>query len=128
MQYSGLDAVLAFKRELDVPYHAIEDVQVGLDDAPSTWTFLRLGLSDPITGTRKGHFRTGGTRYFLDLRRPARALVLRLKPGYHADVVAIEVDHAESLADAIRARIRAQETSTFTQPSSTTTGNASTGT
>jgi hypothetical protein len=64
----------------------------------------------------------GRTRYFLDFRHPERALVIRLKPGYHEDIVAIEVDHPESLLDAIRAY-----TSTLTQPSETTTGNESTG-
>ena len=92
------------------------------DDVPSTWTLLRGGLSDPITGTRKGHFRVRGRRYFLDLRHPDRALVIRLKPGYAFDVVAVEVDHPESLLDAIRAY-----TSTLTHPSETTTGNESTG-
>jgi hypothetical protein len=48
--------------------------------------------------------------------------VIRLKPGYHEDIVAIEVDHPESLLEAIRAY-----TSTLTQPSETTTGNESTG-
>ncbi len=119
--------MLAFKRELEIPLHAIENTWIGLEDPPSTWTFRRVGLSDPITGTRKGHFWVGRTRYFLDFRRPDRALVIRLKPGYNADLVAIEVDHAESLLDAIRAQLRAQDTSTFTQPSSTTTGNESTG-
>jgi hypothetical protein len=109
-------------REVTIPYHAIEDVTVGLEDPPSTWTFRRLGLSDPITGTRKGRFRTGGKRYFLDLRHPERTLVLRLKPGYDFDVVAVEVDHPESLLDAVRAY-----TSTLIQPSSTTTGNEATG-
>ena len=79
-------------------------------------------MSDPITGTRKGHFRTGGKRYFLDLRHPERALAIRLKPGYSFDVVAVETDHPESLLEAIRAY-----TSTFTQPPSTKTGNESTG-
>jgi len=48
--------------------------------------------------------------------------VIRLKPGYDEDIVAIEADHPESLLDAIRAY-----TSTLTQPSETTTGNESTG-
>lgn len=122
IRYGGLDAALALKRDLEIPFHAIEDVSIGLEDAPSTWTVRRIGLSDPITGARKGHFWVGGKRFFLDLRRPERALVLRLKPGYDYDVVAVEVDHPESLLEAIRAH-----TSTFTQPSDTTTGNTSTG-
>ena len=65
----------------------------------------RLGTADPFTGTRKGRFWVGGKRLFLDFRHPERALVLRIKPGYDYDVVAIETDHPASLLDAIRAKI-----------------------
>src|SRR3712207_4376281 len=81
IRYGGAHAATVLLQELHMPYELIDDVRVGLDPAPSPWTLRRVGLSEPITGRRRGRFWTGGKRFFLDLRDPARALVLRCRPG-----------------------------------------------
>jgi hypothetical protein len=103
--YSGVDRALTLTRDLTVPYELIQEVDVGLADAPSPWTLRRVGLGDPIGGRRRGRFWKDGRRYFLDLREPEGALTLRLRPGAPFDVVALETDDAEHLAEAIRSRI-----------------------
>lgn len=105
IRYGGADAATVLLQELHVPYELIDDVQVGLNPAPSPWTLRRVGLSEPITGRRRGRFWAGGKRFFLDLRDPARALVLRCRPGARFDVVAVETDAAESQADLIGRRL-----------------------
>ncbi len=89
---------------MTVPYEEIESVDVGLRDAPSVWAF-RVGLADPLSGTRRGRFWSRGRKYFLDLRDPRRALVLRLRRPGPFDVVAIEADDAEALAEQLRERL-----------------------
>jgi hypothetical protein len=104
VRYSGLDRGVAGLSELVVPFEEIRSVAVGLADAPSPWTLLRLGLSDPFTARRRGRFWRGGRRWFLDLRDPARALVLRLHGHPRFDVVALEHDDADGLAAEIERR------------------------
>ncbi|HEX2496123.1 MAG TPA: hypothetical protein VHK46_04725 [Gaiellaceae bacterium] len=101
---SGLERVLALTKGVTVPYDQIESVEVGLTELPSKWTLQRVGLYDPVTGRRRGRFDADSRRYFLDLHRPERALVLRLRPGSRFDVVAIETSDAERLAGEIRSR------------------------
>jgi hypothetical protein len=103
VRYDGLDSLLVMRREVRIPYEKLESAALGLADPPSTLSW-RIGLADPITGTRRGRFWSEGTRWFLDFRHPERALTLRLRPGAEYDVVAIEVDHAESLLEAISER------------------------
>ena len=105
IRYSGLDRLLAFREDVTVPFEELEDVHVGLDDPPSVWTPWRLGLADPISGRRLGRFWADGRRYFLDLKNPGRALVLKLRGGASFDVVAVEADNADELAARIKARL-----------------------
>ena len=108
VRYDGLDRVLTLMDELVLPHEEIESVGVGLAPAPSPWTPLRVGLADPFTGRRRGRFWRYGMRWFLDLRDPARALVLRLRGHPRFDVVAIEHDDAERLAAELRRRLAAR--------------------
>jgi hypothetical protein len=105
IRYGGLDAALTLVRELRLPYSSMTSVAVGADDVPSPLTIRRVGLADPITGTRRGRFWSAGKKWFLDLRNPARAVVIRVVRGSDYDVLAIETDLPQQLADAIRARI-----------------------
>jgi hypothetical protein len=107
IRYGGLGAALTLVRELRIPYRSIRRIEVGADDLPSPFTLRRIGLADPITGTRRGRFWTGGKKWFLDVRTPSRAVVLTVAPGSDYDAVAIETDLTEHLADGIRARLDA---------------------
>jgi hypothetical protein len=104
IRYGGLTAALTLVRELRLPYASITSVGVGAEDIPSPLTLRRVGLADPFTGTRRGRFWTGGTKWFLDLHNPARAVVIRVVRGSDYDAVAIETDLPAQLADAIRER------------------------
>jgi hypothetical protein len=104
IRYSGLDRGIAGLSELVLPFQEIAGVDVGLADAPSPWTLRRIGLADPFTRRRRGRFWRDGRRLFLDLRDPSRALVLRLRGHPHFDVVALEHDDAERLAEEIDGR------------------------
>jgi hypothetical protein len=105
VRYGGLDAALTLVRELRIPYGSIESLSIGAEEIPSPLTLRRIGLADPITGTRRGRFWAGGKKWFLDLRDPMRAVVMRVSPGSDYDAVAIETDLPQQLADAIRARV-----------------------
>ncbi len=105
VRYGGVDRVIVLRSDVTVPFAEIDSVEVGLRDAPSPWVARRVGLADPITGSRRGRFWKDGRKYFLDLRDPRRALVLRLRPGSRFDVVAIETDDAEPLAEQLRERL-----------------------
>lgn len=63
---------------------------------------FRIGLADVITGLRRGRFWSRGRRWFLDLRRPDRAVVLRLAPGSEFDAIAVEAEQPEALLAAVR--------------------------
>jgi hypothetical protein len=105
IRYGGLDAALTLARELRLPYESITDVSVGAEDIPSPLTVRRVGLADPITGTRRGRFWVGGKKWFLDLRNPARAVVIRVVAGSDYEAVAIETDLPQQLADGVRTRV-----------------------
>jgi hypothetical protein len=104
IRYDGIDRGVAGLGELIVPYDEIASVAVGLADAPSPWTLRRVGLSDPFTGKRRGRFWHRGRRMFLDLRHPARAVVLQLRGRPRFDVVAFQHDDADRLATEIERR------------------------
>jgi hypothetical protein len=105
IRYGGVHTALTLVRELRLPYVSITSVGVGADDIPSPLALRRVGFADPITGTRRGRFWAAGKKWFLDLRNPARAVVIRVVPGSDYDVLAIETDLPQQLADAIRARV-----------------------
>jgi hypothetical protein len=116
VRYGGADALLTLVRELRMPYEAIASVTVGAADAPGPLTLRRIGLAEPITGTRRGRFWADGKKWFLDLRHPARAVVLRLRPGGDFDAVALETDLPEPLADALRERMAASKDAPAASP------------
>ena len=99
VRYDGIDRLATLVGNLVVPRELIESVEIGLPDAPSVWTPKRVGTAVPFRNTRRGRFWRDGKRYFLDLRNPDQALVVRLRPGARFDVVAIETPEAEQLRE-----------------------------
>jgi hypothetical protein len=103
VQYSGLSAFAAGARNLHVPYSAIREVRIGLEELPGTFA-LKVGTNTaPFGDTRRGTFWTGGRRIFLDVNDPARAVVLDLEGNRFARV-ALTVDDPEGFAEQLRAR------------------------
>ena len=97
--FSGLHSLAVLRGEISIPYSAIEEVGVGLEDIPSPWAW-RVGVSNPFTDRRQGRFWTGGIsrsldldldqRLFLDIHDRTRAVVLSLKAGSEFDLVAFD--------------------------------------
>ena len=114
--FSGLHSLAVLRGEISIPYSAIEEVGVGLDEVPSPWAF-RVGVSNPLTDRRQGRFWAGritrsldlniDERLFLDITERTRAVVLRLKPGSEFDVVAFDDSRPDELAAEIRKRVPA---------------------
>lgn len=124
VHYEGLSALAVLARELRVPYAAIRKVSLGLAVLPPVLAW-RLGVNGgPFSDHRMGRFWIGGKRLFFDVAHRERAVVVDLT-GVDFDRVVIEPDHdPEGLVERLR---NLQSTSTRTMPSTTETGNASTG-
>jgi hypothetical protein len=100
--YDGLSSALTLMRELRVPYGAISEVKIGLDELPGPFAW-RVGLSTaPFGETRRGRFRRDGRRLFLDVADPSSAVVLELSGGAF-DSIALDVP--EGFADELRERV-----------------------
>jgi hypothetical protein len=103
VRYTGFDAFLALIRRVRIPYSDIQSVNIGLDEVPR-FPALRAGAAIPFTDIWKGRFWTRGRRWFLDFKDRRRAVVLRLRPGARFDVVAIQPDDPDALAEELRRR------------------------
>jgi hypothetical protein len=105
IELSGMTALLALIRDVEIPYHRIESVSVG----PATrlpWYAMRVGYSNPISGARGGRFWVGGRRIIASYGDPARVLTIDLKPGAREaklpDSVQVAVDDPQRIADEIQ--------------------------
>jgi hypothetical protein len=127
IRYTGLAAWARLTGKLTIPFASIRSVGVGIDSLPGMLT-PRIGVTfAPLGDTRRGLFWWQGKRVFLDFGDPSRAVVLDLEgrpSGY--DLLALEPEtDPEAFAEQLRAA--SQGSSTLTTPSSTRTGNTSTG-
>jgi hypothetical protein len=105
VHYDGLSSLAAAKRDIHVPYDAVRDVRIGLEELPGTFA-IKLGTNTaPFGETRRGTFWSGGRRMFLDVNDAERTLVLELEGNRFARV-ALTVDDPETLAAELRARAR----------------------
>jgi hypothetical protein len=97
----GLHRLLTIVGDVTVRYEAMASVDVGLDDVPP-WFTGRVGYSTGIGSHRSGIFSWRGKKWFIDLRDPARTLVVQLKPGGGYDAVAVTLDAPELVAAELR--------------------------
>jgi hypothetical protein len=97
----GLHRLLTIVGDVTIRYEAIASVDVGLDGVPP-WFTWRVGYSTGVGSHRSGIFWWRGQKWFMDVRDPARTLVVELKPGSGYDAVAITLDTAEVVAAELR--------------------------
>jgi hypothetical protein len=109
IEFSGVTALLALIRDVEIPYGQIDSVTVG----PATrlpWYAMRLGYSNPISGARGGRFWVNGRRIIASYGDPSRVLTIDLKPGAREaklpDSVQIAVDDPQRIADELRQHLR----------------------
>jgi hypothetical protein len=93
----GLHRLLTIVGDVTIRYEAIASVGVGLDDVPP-WFTWRVGYSPGIGSHRSGVFWWRGQKWFMDVRDPARTLVVSLKPGAGYDAIAVTLDDAALVA------------------------------
>jgi hypothetical protein len=93
----GLHRLFTLVGDVTIRYEAIASVDVGLDRVPP-WFAWRLGYSTGIGSHRSGIFWWRGKKWFMDVRDPARTLVVHVKPGSGYDAVAVTLDVAEAVA------------------------------
>jgi hypothetical protein len=105
VHYDGLSALAVAKRDLHVPYGAVREVRVGLEELPGTFAIKAGTNTAPFGETRRGTFWTGGRRLFLDVNDRERAVVLELE-GHRFARVALTVDDPDGFAAILRARAR----------------------
>jgi hypothetical protein len=94
IEFTGLSALAALKRELVIPREAIRAVSTEpFEERP--WRLA--GTHDPIRGYRAGHFRRGGRRYFLSVRRgdPTLRLDLDREKAGGLDTVVVGLDEPQ---------------------------------
>jgi hypothetical protein len=101
----GWRRLLTVVGDVVVRYEAVESVEVGLDEVPR-WFTWRVGYNAGLGTRRAGIFWWRGTKWFLDVSDPARALVVHLKPGAGYDAIAVTVDDPEALAVELGRRAR----------------------
>ena len=99
----GTRRLVTFAGTITVPYEAVASVDVGLDKVPP-WYTRRIGLNPGVGSRRAGIFWWRGEKWFMDVREPARTLVVRLKPGAGYDAIAVTVDDPDALAADLRGR------------------------
>lgn len=93
----GLHRLFTIVGDVTIRYEAIAAVDVGLDDVPP-WFSWRVGYSPGIGSHRSGIFWWRGKKWFMDVRDPARTLVVDVKPGSGYDAVALTLDAPELVA------------------------------
>jgi hypothetical protein len=105
IELSGMSALLALVRDVEIPYDRIELVSVG----PATrlpWYAMRLGYSNPISGARGGRFWVNGRRIIASYSDPSQVLTIDLKRAAREaklpDSVQIGVHDPQRLADEIQ--------------------------
>jgi len=97
----GLRRLLVIVGDVTIRYEAIASVAVGIDAVPP-WFTWRVGYSTGVGSHRGGIFWWVGKKWFMDVRDPARTLVVELKPGAGYDAIAVTLDAAELVASELR--------------------------
>jgi hypothetical protein len=97
----GLHRLFTIVGDVTIRYEAVATVDVGLDDVPP-WFTWRVGYSTGIGSHRSGIFWWRGKKWFMDVRDPARTLVVDVKPGSGYDAVALTLDAPELVAADLR--------------------------
>jgi hypothetical protein len=109
IQFSGMTALLALIRDVNIPYGQIESVSVG-SATKLPWYAMRVGYSNPISGARGGRFWVNGRRIIASYGSPSQVLTIDLKPGAREaklpDSIQIEVDNPQRAADEINKHMR----------------------
>ncbi|HSC73346.1 MAG TPA: hypothetical protein VLB89_04195 [Gaiellaceae bacterium] len=97
----GAHRLLTIVGDVAIRYEAIASVDVGLDSVPP-WFTRRVGYSTGIGSRRAGIFWWRGRKWFMDVRDPARTLVVHVKPGAAYGAIAVTLDDAELVAGELR--------------------------
>jgi hypothetical protein len=102
----GLTSIMAFKKQLEIPYSAIKTVDTKLPDLPFLWKLAGVKLGE----IQEGHFKRNGEYYFFSLEHSDRIIVLELedfKIGSHPyRLVAFEVENPEELKTHILSHLK----------------------
>lgn len=108
IKLTGVIWVSAFKRELKIPYSAIENVYIDYFDIPRG--MLRtLGTSIP-GGLCEGSFLYDGDSYFLSYEHKVPLLHLKIEGYGKYKYVIIEIDNPRDMLIDLRKKIRESAT------------------
>lgn len=103
LHLTGLTSFAALKRELEIPYSTIKNIQVDTFTI-SPFTF-RVGTSTIGQGIREGRFLQNGKWIFLSYENNQQVVILDLQGHEYAKVV-FEVENPELVKKSIEERIQ----------------------
>ncbi|MCK2000771.1 hypothetical protein MZM54_05130 [[Brevibacterium] frigoritolerans] len=102
----GLTSLMTFKKEVNVPYSYIKNVDTKLPDLPFLWKMFGVNVG----GIQEGHFRKNDEYYFFSMKKPENIIVLELvdyKIGKHPyKLMAFEVENPKELRKQIEAKLK----------------------